>query len=174
MDIVALVTGMGGLDLLVGAVLGSVIGSAAGSAGVGVATGLFIGIGGGFVLRHLAAPVLSGFLGALTMWALLGPTTVPAPTVYIVLALAFAGALTAGLSNPRGCTMALTAFVGAILMLSGIIAMVASSYTLYPQFRTLTAHAIFYPFALLVPTVCGILLQAADARTKDAGSTLHA
>jgi hypothetical protein len=33
----------------------------------------------------------------------------------------------------------------------------------------MTSNALFFPFLLLVPTACGILIQMAAARRTDAG-----
>jgi hypothetical protein len=129
-----------------------------------------VSIGLGYFLKRYAAPTLAALLGSLTLWAILGPTTVPAPTIYIVLTLAFVAVFIFSISHVRETTVVMTSFIGAIFIVSGIVAMASSSSTFGPHYRSMSAYGLFYPFLLIVPTVSGILIQLGDARSQDSGA----
>jgi hypothetical protein len=161
--------------LLVYGAVGAGVGASLAPQSVPVAVtataGVLVFVGVGVALRKYAAPMLAGSVAALIAWYVLAPTSVPSPTTYIVMALACVAVMTVSMSNLRGCTIAVTAFIGAILVVSGLVALVADSRALFPHYRNMRAFGLFIPFLLLVPTVCGILLQMADAQGKDHPST---
>ncbi|MHC4064158.1 MAG: hypothetical protein ACYSUQ_10150 [Planctomycetota bacterium] len=71
--------------------------------------------------------------------------------------------------NLRQVIAVVTAFQGAVLMLSAAVAFVAEVPGLYNYFRAM-AHkgSIVLPFLLLVPTVVGTLIQLADVNRRGA------
>ncbi len=132
--------------------------------------GLVSLFGLGYVLNRYASPILSGTLGSLTFWTMLGPTTVPAPTIYIVLGLAFLTVFIFSVSHVRETIIVITSFVGALFIVSGIVALASNSRTFGPHYQSLSSYGFFFPFLLLVPTISGILIQHGAARSQDNGS----
>lgn len=122
------------------------------------------------VLKNHAAPILAGILGSLTAWVVLGPSAVPPPTIYIVTGLTFVGVLAVSVVSRREAIIVLTSFVGALLVVSGLIAVVSESRSLALQYRSISGNGLFFPLALLVPTVSGILLQLGASNRSDAGN----
>ena len=154
---------------LVGAVVGCCLGFNSMNmgwfalAGVGVATvvGLLAGRNGG--------PVLGSFLGGWAVWGVLESTRLPTPVTLIIVALAAIGVAGVTLTHKRETTIVLTSLAGAAILVSGVIALVGESHTLETHYRAMTSNVLFFPFAIIVPTVCGILLQMADVRRDDGG-----
>ncbi len=132
---------------------------------------VFAGVAGfaGTLLRKWAAPVLCGTMSALTAWAVTGDTTLPEPTVYIVLLLAFIVIAAISWADIQTATIVLTSFAGASLLASGIIAMVGTSQVFGPHLRSMSTYWIFYPFLLIAPTFMGIFLQLGAVKRKDGG-----
>ncbi len=120
----------------------------------------------GYSLKDYAAPVLAGIIGTLGIWAILGSSTIPAPTIFIVLFMVFVALTATALSNRIATAVYLTSFVGGTFIASGIVSMIMASQAMAPHFRSMTKFWVFYPFMLIVPTVCGILLQLGDAKAR--------
>ena len=55
----------------------------------------------GYSLKDYAAPVLAGIIGTLGIWAILGSSTIPAPTIFIVLFMVFVRADRDGVEQPH-------------------------------------------------------------------------
>ncbi len=123
----------------------------------------------GWVLRQYAGPMLAAALAAATVAALMGPSSVPSPTYYIVLGVVFIAIVAVGMTSRRETTIILTSFVGAIVLVSGLVAMVAESRTLVAHYRGMSSNGFFFPFLLMVATTCGILLQLGAAKRSDSG-----
>jgi len=67
--------------------------------------------------------------------------------------------------NKRKVVILVTAFLGAILIISGLTAWIVSSSELYGTFRSMSATcAIVVPFVLVVPTVMSCFYQMAEIR----------
>ena len=63
-------------------------------------------------------------------------------------------------------------FEGAALLLSGLVPVLSTVPGIFRFFESLTRSSdIFFPFAVMVPTLVGVFLQMADARNKDSGMT---
>ncbi len=129
-----------------------------------------VGVGLGVAFGRLSAPILAGLLSAVAVWAILDSYRIPATTFYVIVGLAFVAGLGMAVTRHREATIVATSFVGAFLLISGLIAMVSESRTLLPHYRSLAEVGIFFPFALAVPTVSGVLLQLAASNRSDSGS----
>lgn len=124
-------------------------------------------VGGiGYLLKDRAGPVLAGLLGSLTIWTILGSSTVPAPTIYIVLVMIFVAITATALSNRVATSVYLTSFVGGMFIASGLVSLIMASTAIAPHFRGMSKSAVFYPFLIIVPTVCGVMLQLGDAKSR--------
>ncbi len=115
-----------------------------------------------------AVGVLGGIIGA----GMVNYFAAQAGLVGAVLWIATAiGAITAGalsFINLRQVIIVITSFEGAVLVLSAIVALLSLERGLHGFFNQMAFEsAIFIPFVMLVPTVCGVLLQSADAKQKD-------
>ncbi|MBI1825403.1 MAG: hypothetical protein HY287_05570 [Planctomycetes bacterium] len=67
--------------------------------------------------------------------------------------------------NKRKVVILVTAFLGAILIISGLTAWIVSSPELFGTFRSMSSTcAIVVPFVLLVPTVMSCFYQMAEVR----------
>jgi len=128
-----------------------------------------VGLVLGAILGRLSASVLSGLLGAVAAWTILDSYRIPATTFYVIVGLAFAAAMAVAVTRHREATIVGTSFVGAVLLVSGLIAMVSQSRTLLPHYRSLAEMGIFFPFVLAVATVSGVLLQLAASNRSDSG-----
>ncbi|MEE9296654.1 MAG: hypothetical protein V3W34_17050 [Phycisphaerae bacterium] len=121
------------------------------------------------LLRRYSGPLLAGFLGSMSLWALLGSSTIPPPTVYIVLGLAFAVVGAFSFANIRSTTILLTSFTGAGLFTSGLVGMALDSSVLSPHFQSIASFSFFYPFLVIASMASGIFLQRAAANRVDCG-----
>ena len=154
---------------LIGAALGCELGSGSFER---ILYTLLCGGGGaalGFLLRRYSAPLLAGALSSFTAWTILGQTMMPPSTIYILVGLTFIAVTAVSVMSKRGTTIVLTSLVGAIFLVAGLIAMVSESRTLGMHYRGMASHGLFFVFALLVPTVSGILLQLAAAKRTESG-----
>lgn len=124
------------------------------------------------VSGRYAGAVLAGGLGLVLAWWWLGAMQLPAATMYIAFALAFAGFAALGATNDRIVSIVVTSLVGAILMVSGLTAMAHESRGMALQLRGLASYRIFYPLLLTVATVSGIMLQMAAAKRQDSGNVV--
>lgn len=136
---------------------------------VGGALGGIICGGLSRIFHRYASPILAGVAGSITLWAILGDTTMPTPAVYIMLVLAFLGVGAPAMSNKKATTIVLTSFVGAALLASGVTALATASRSMAPQFRALAAYGVFYPSLLIIPAISGIFLQMSALQSKDGG-----
>ncbi len=120
----------------------------------------------GYVMKQHAGPVLAGLIGALLVWTILGSSTVPEPTIYILLVIVFVVIMATALTNRVATSIYLTSFVGGMFIASGFISMILGSAAMAPHFRALTRYSVFYPMLIIVPTVCGVMLQLGDAKSR--------
>lgn len=92
------------------------------------------------------------------------------PTLWVVTGIALLAATAVAFLDVRQVIIMVTAFEGAVLVVSAAVAFVAEMPGLFNYFRSMAyGGGVFVPFLLLVPTVVGTLLQMADAKQKDSG-----
>jgi hypothetical protein len=155
-------------------------------AGVGVALAgddpgqqWFFALIGGVLLGAASYPpanysicVLGGLIGAAVSHIVLASMWVHGVPLWIAMALLFAGCTALSVVYSRQVIVAVTSFEGAMLIVSGLVAVLADAPQLFHFFETIAKNYWFFlPFLLLVPTVTGFLLQMADAKKHDAGMT---
>jgi hypothetical protein len=112
---------------------------------------------------------LAGAVGGFAALLILEPTAMPAVTIYLLTAVAFAGAAAFCITFQRESVIVITALAGSTLMVSGLVAMVHESRWLGRQLEAMASTGILYPFLILVPTVSGVLLQLGAAKRRDMG-----
>lgn len=109
-------------------------------------------IGGGAVLTYLAEVGLKGT----PLWCLAGAG--------LVLSAAYA------LIYRDKVVVLITAFLGSILLISGLIALVMTSRSLYGWFSGLASESVIVaPFLLIVPTVVSCFYQMGESRRANMG-----
>jgi len=109
------------------------------------------GMGAGLILYYLSA---IGFHGA-TLWCICGAGFL------VCTAYAFI--------NRRKVVVVVTAFLGAVLIMSGIVALVVTSPVMFGWFRSAAEESsIVAPFVLLVPTVMSCFYQMGEVRRLQA------
>jgi hypothetical protein len=114
---------------------------------------------GGFIVAGIAEITLSEL--SLTSWPL-----------WISIGVCFAAATALSFVYLRHVIVIVTAFEGAVLLVSGAVAIVSETPSIFNFFRSIsTNYWFFLPFLLLVPTVVGCLLQMADVKQRDSGLT---
>jgi hypothetical protein len=155
--------------MVAGTILGRIVGDGSGSELIDALMGACVFGAVGFVLGRAATPLAMGVGAAMAAWVVIGGPSLPAPTIYILMALSGAAAAMAAVTNARGAIIILTSCVGASLFVSGVINVIAESRSLSPHFRTMSAYAVFYPVLLIVPTVSGIFMQLGAARRDGCG-----
>jgi len=112
---------------------------------------------GGFIVAGLAEITLSEL--SFVSWPL-----------WISIGVCFAAATALSFVYLRHVIVIVTAFEGAVLLVSGGVAVVSETPTLFNFFRSISVHYWFFlPFLLLVPTIVGCLLQMADVKQRDSG-----
>jgi hypothetical protein len=112
---------------------------------------------GGIIIAGIAEMTLTEV--GLERWAL-----------WIALMLCFAGSTALSYIYMRQVIVIVTAFEGAVLIVSGAVAIVSETPNVFHFFRSISNHYWFFlPFLLLVPTVVGCLLQMADVKQRDSG-----
>jgi len=114
--------------------------------------------------------VLGGLISAaIAHTTLTAAHMAPWPT-WIAVGLVFVACTALSFIYLRPVIAIITAFEGAVLLISGAIVFVADMPSLWGFFRSISvSYGFFLPFLLIVPTVAGSLLQMADARQRDSG-----
>jgi hypothetical protein len=155
-------------------------------AGVGVALAgddpgrqWFFALLGGVLLGAASYPpanysicLLGGLIGAGVAHTALTSMWVQGTPLWIAMVLVFAGCTAVAIVYSRQVIVAVTSVEGAVLIISGLVAVVADAPQLFHFFESIARNYWFFlPFLLLVPTVTGFLLQLADAKKHDAGMT---
>ncbi len=135
------------------------------SATIGIATAVILGV----LLRKYAAPALAGVFGLAGVWAMFQNSFVPVAAIYVMMVITFIAIAAVAFSNLRTTTILLSSLSGAVLLASGLAAMLMDSRFLAPHFNVMSAYAFFYPFVLLVCTVSGTFLQMSAASRTGCG-----
>ncbi len=139
---------------------------------------LFYAIGSGVMLMVLsgvfadyAVAAAGGLIGATVFRGVLGGFGLHGSALWVGLGLAFVGFTALSCINRRKVATVITSFQGAVLLVAGMAALVSKQPELAAFFRgSADGSKIFLPFIVLVPTVVGSFLQAADIRKTEAGT----
>ncbi len=116
-----------------------------------------------------AVAVLGGVVGGGCVAASLHNLGLSGVSLYCAGAAAFGLCTAYAYINKMHVAVVLTAFLGAILLLSGLVAWLMASPSLYSTVdRMARGSTLVLPFVLLVPTVMSSFYQLADVKRVDA------
>ena len=123
-----------------------------------------------FPPANYSVAVLGGLIGAGIAHVTLLSLSLAAWPLWIAVGLCFATSAALSYVYLRHVIVIVTSVEGAVLILSGMTAVVADSPRIFAFFRSISVNYWFFlPFLLLVPTVVGCMLQMADVRQRDSG-----
>ena len=112
--------------------------------------------------RHAVA-VLGGVIGAGFILYLLSGINLPAVAVWLVGGATFFGCSALAFISRQTVMIGVTAFLGAVLLISGLTVFVMTSPVLYGYFEATAAGGTFVAaFLLLVPTVVSSFYQSSE------------
>ncbi|MHC5111436.1 MAG: hypothetical protein ACYTHJ_16335 [Planctomycetota bacterium] len=127
----------------------------------------FIAIGAGLLLGavsywpvNMSLAVLGGLIGSAFLMHTLEGMGLHGPVLWILSGTGLLGAGALAFINRQLVVIAVTAFEGSILLVSGIAAFVMTMPGLYGVFESHGAFVV--PFGLLVPTVMSCFYQVAE------------
>ncbi|UCG17008.1 MAG: hypothetical protein JSV19_03025 [Phycisphaerales bacterium] len=159
-----------GTFALIGGVLGVLLADKPGDQGLyAIAGAALLGVGS-FPPANYSIAVLGGLISAGITHMTLSPLSIGGWPLWIAVGLAFAVCTALSYVYLRQVIVIVTSFEGAVLVVSGMVALVSEVPQLFKFFRGISAdYWFFVPFLLLVPTVVGCMLQLADVRQRDSG-----
>ena len=148
----ALLAGQGGPELAYGAIGAVVLGAAS------------------YPKAKYSSALLGGIIGAGIFNCIFAGFGLTGGALAIVTAIGLVLFTAVSFLDVRQVIIIITAFEGAVLVVSAAIAFVAEVPGVFNYFRSMaTGSSIFVPFLLLVPTVVGTMLQMADANRRADG-----
>jgi len=129
-------------------------------------------LGGGVVLGlasywpvNLAVALLGGLIGGAVVAHSFEGMGLRGPTLWCIGGAAFLACTAMAYLNRQRVVIVVTAFLGAALLMSGLITLSMASPTLFGALRSVgSAYAIVVPFLLLVPTVMSSFYQMSEIR----------
>jgi len=114
---------------------------------------------------NLSVAVLGGVIGCTGVLHLLSGVRLDPTTVWFIGTLGFIGCAAYALINRQFVVIFVTAFFGAVLIISGLMAFVMEYQPVYGALQALaTGSVIVVPFLLLVPAVMSSFYQVAEIR----------
>ncbi len=114
---------------------------------------------------NYAIGVLGGLLGALVTHFYLEKLGLSDGTLWALIGAAFVACTAFAVLNRRHVVILVTAFLGALLLLSGLTSWALTVPTIYGSFRSMAAWSVIVvPFLVLVPTVMSCFYQIAEVR----------
>ncbi len=118
---------------------------------------------------NYALALLGGLVGAGFVMHTLGDAGMRGYPLWITGVVSLIGATAMAFLNRQLVVIAVTAFLGAVLLISGFTVVVMDHASMYRTFHSM-AHgsAIVLPFLLLVPTVMSGFYQVAEVRRANA------
>ncbi len=131
---------------------------------VGLACGALFGLVTYWPAAHLVG-ILGGMVGAGALTAYIGSLGLTGPPLWALAAAALIGCTAYALLNRRYVIVFVTAFLGAVMLVSGLAALVMTVPSLYATFRVMASYTMIVgPFVVLVPTVMSCFYQISDLR----------
>jgi len=116
-----------------------------------------------FYLAKHAIGILGGLIGAALVLNVLALLRFEGPPFWIGGGVGFFAAVALSQINRRYVVIVVTAFLGAVLLISGIAAAVMAMPALYGTFRAMASYSgIVAPFLLAVPTVMSYFYQVSE------------
>ena len=133
-------------------------------------------LGGGVALGLLSyypvnhsVSLLGGLIGAGLLAKVLSEMGLRGAALYISAAVALFGFSALAFLNRRHVVIGVTAFLGAVLVVSGLTVFVIKMPGLYGTLHAMgTTNMIVVPFMLMVPTVVSCFYQASEVRRSNA------
>lgn len=114
---------------------------------------------------NYSVAVLGGVLGALVTYFYLEKMGLSGMMLWGLIGAAFVACSAFAVINRRHVVILVTAFLGALLLLSGLTSWVMILPALYGTFRSMAAWSVIVvPFLVLVPTVMSCFYQMAEVR----------
>ncbi len=129
-----------------------------------LAIGAVVGLASYWPMNYAVA-VLGGILGAAVANVYLSGLNLSDGALWFGVAAVFVVSTSFAVINRRHVVILVTAFLGAVLLLSGLTAWVVTIPALFGTFRSMAAWSmIVVPFLVLVPTVMSCFYQLAEMR----------
>jgi hypothetical protein len=129
-----------------------------------LSAGAVLGLASYWLVNYFAA-ALGGIIGAGIIMHLLGGVGISDTALWTAGGAAFIGCTAFAFLNRSHLVILVTAFLGAILLVSGLTVWIMGMPRLYGTLNGMAAgSAVVIPFLLLVPTVMSCFYQVADAR----------
>jgi len=133
------------------------------------AAAILLGAASYWPAQH-AVSLLGGLIGAGAVMAYLGELGLTGMPLWCLAAAALVIATGYALIYRNKVVVLLTAFLGSALLVSGLIAMVMTSRSLYGWFNGLASESVIVaPFLLIVPTVMSCFYQMSESRRSQTG-----
>lgn len=115
--------------------------------------------------RMYAIVALGGLIGGAVVMAFLSQAGLYGMPLWALSGAGFAGCVALALLNRQHVVILVTATMGAALVVSGVVTLLASSKPLYGTLRQMVdGSAMVLPFILLVPTVMSCFYQVAEVK----------
>ncbi|MCH8966979.1 MAG: hypothetical protein IID43_04825, partial [Planctomycetes bacterium] len=115
---------------------------------------------------NFSLAILGAVVGGATVVQLLSSMGLHGSVLWILFGLAALGCAALAFINRQLVVIAVTSFLGAILLISGLTVFVMSSPSLYGAMMSHREFAV--PFALLVPTIMSCFYQIAEVHRTNA------
>lgn len=149
----------------VGVCIGAyIVGPSANQWKLSIALGGFLGVMSYWPVRQAVA-ALGGMIAAGIVMVTLGALGIHGMPQWLAGATLLTVGTAYGALHRQRVVILVTAFMGAVLLLSGFTALVMASPSTYGIIgRTVTGSAIALPFLLMVPTVVSSFYQIAEVR----------
>lgn len=128
----------------------------------GAGAGLVLGVVS-FCFSRAAVPVLGGLVGAAILGPVLEGIGLRGPALMAGMGLGFVCAAGMAVINQRYVIVLVTAFEGALLLMSGVAALMTSNANMFNTFQGMAAgNALVVGFCILVPTVMSFFFQISE------------
>lgn len=128
----------------------------------GAGVGLLLGVVS-FYFSRAAVPVLGGLVGAAIFGPVLEGIGLRGPALMAGMGAAFVCAGGMAVINQRYVIVLVTAFEGAVLLMSGVAALMGGNAKMFNTFQVMVAdNALVVGFCILVPTVMSFFFQISE------------
>ncbi len=123
----------------------------------------------GYYFARAALPLLGGLIATGAVWELCGNFKITGPTQWIIAATGLIGGCALALINRRYLIIGITGFLGAVVFMSGVAAIIMTMGSFYSTVQQMAMGSmIVVPFILLVPSVMSFFYQVSEVRRVQA------
>lgn len=128
-----------------------------------IAAGILVGAIS-YLLASYAISVLGGLVGFGCVWYFMASILhLQGPMGWIISGVAFCAATAMSVLYRNHMVIFVTSFLGAVLFMAGLTAVLAVAPSMYGTFRSMAStSAIVIPFMVLVPTVMSFFYQVSE------------